>query len=203
MVTENQSAGHSSAVPSTAAHVPATRSQPGNTASAPEAVTVVKTRDASLPFVVTSRTKRGRHLHIDYFDPETIGDRAGYLSGLESLALLLAALEKNESYRFSLDARSVLIEAGKKASVSGTESARAGFGFMCAASELLQFAARNADWRDFLANRIAMEKRNMQWFEGHLAADREKFVSRMRAAKAAKRRAAAPSTVQTPVGAQQ
>lgn len=203
MVTENQSAGHSSAVPSTAAHVPASRSRPVNTFVARSERVVVKSRDELLPFVVTSHTKRGRFVGTDSFDPEIIGDRGGYLAGLEAMGLLLTYLDNDTCPQRSLVARDVLIEAGKKASLFGSQSGRAGFAFVCAAGELLHAVALLTDWRSVLASQIAQAKGNLQFHADTTARQKSEFVSRMRAAKAAKKGSTAPSTVQTSEGAQQ
>ena len=211
MVTENQSAGHSSAVSSTAVHVPASRLKHGAYGVTPQASTkyrnesasVSRTRGESLPFVVTSHTRRGRWLCVDHFDPEILDDRDANIVGFKALASLLEALKNQGRDRSCLDARSALIDAGKKASCCGSASGHAAFSFMCAAADMLHFAANSADWKRYIADRIASAEQDKRWLEEMKTSRKDEFVSRMRAAKAAKRRAAAPSTVQTPVGAQQ
>ena len=158
---------------------------------------IVRTRDDALPFVVTSRTKRGRWVDQDDFDPEIRAGSRGTIEGIEALAALLTQLKKSDGHMGPFQARQALLGAGIKASLHEGPSEWAAHRFLSAVVPLLEFAAKHADWGPFLTHEMDSARRSQQYEDDRREKEKEQFVARMREAKAAKARASSSQSGST------
>lgn len=142
-------------------------------------------RDAS--FITDTRTKRGKYLGSNNFDTAAYEGKSGTQTGLriarEFLELLaVGAYPAN----LGLTLKGIFAATDKK----GIE---AGYAFCYVMNDMLQFAASRADFNSYIDGRIESDKESEKYLNDLKAKQKAEFVTRMKAAREAKRNAKAES----------
>ncbi|SDZ73798.1 hypothetical protein [Acidovorax soli] len=146
-----------------------------------------RTRRGALSFI-TKDIHRGRWVkRVNSFDVPAENGCAGSVTGYRCAAELLDALARD--YGPCIDKRDIIKAALQACNEPyGKPSRRnAGLAFMDIVEEALNFMAKHAKHREYMAAKIAQAEHVQAYMADHDAREKAAFVERMKAAKAAKR----------------
>lgn len=144
----------------------------------------------TLPFTTTVRTRSGLVGACKWFDVPDEDYNEGWGTGLEAAGLILAKLQADGemSFEISQTIRQIFAEQAKP--ITRTPSKRGAASAAISVLEgMLLSSTRHLKWDSWLNSKLRAREKDMSWLRDEQAKERQAFVDRMKAARAAKRAA--------------